>query len=167
MRRTIKLNKRELKGVISESVKRILNEQYEPNSLYIVFDGTTYYEVYGFDIEDEIAENDVEVVEGPFDESDEEVEYRVEELNNEAMYGVNWRKQMSMYESRRRRLNEMGAKSYDLLRQRYEEYQQSIKNLCAVLRSEVLNGDKEAAAALHEFVSSKKTYKIEDILCIR
>lgn len=77
--------------------KMILRENYDPDATYIVFDGTSYYAVYGMDIEDEIADNDVEVVEGPFDEWDDEVEYRVEDLNNEAQYGVNWRSQINRY----------------------------------------------------------------------
>ena len=71
--------------------KRPLRESYEPEATYIVFDGTSYYAVYGMDIEDEIADNDVEVVEGPFDDWDDEVDEKIEELNNESQYGVNWR----------------------------------------------------------------------------
>ena len=74
-----------------KAVKRALKESYEPEATYIVFDGTTYYGIYGMDIEDEIADNDVEVVEGPFDDWDDEVDEKIEELNNEAQYGVNWR----------------------------------------------------------------------------
>ncbi len=84
MKRTIRLKESELKRIIAESVKRVLRESYDPNATYIVFDGTSYYPVYGVDIEEEIATNDVEVVEGPFEKWDDEVEYRVEDLNNEA-----------------------------------------------------------------------------------
>ena len=77
--------------------KRPLRESYEPEATYIVFDGTSYYAVYGMDIEDEIADNDVEVVEGPFDDWDDEVDEKIEELNNEAQYGVNWRSQINRY----------------------------------------------------------------------
>lgn len=86
MKRTIRLTESELRNIISESVKRILKEsnQYKQNAVYIVFDGTTHYPVYGYDIEDEINTNDVEVVEGPFDDWNGEVESRVEELNDEA-----------------------------------------------------------------------------------
>lgn len=80
--------------MISESVKRVLKESrgrggYNPNAVYIVFDGTSHYAVYGCDIEDEINMNDAEVVEGPFADWDEEVDNRVEELNNEA-YGTQY-----------------------------------------------------------------------------
>lgn len=89
MKRTIRLTESELRRMISESVKRVLKESrgrggYNPNAVYIVFDGTSHYPVYGCDIEDEINMNDAEVVEGPFADWDEEVESRVEELNNEA-----------------------------------------------------------------------------------
>lgn len=89
MKRTIRLTESELRNIISESVKRVLKESrgrggYNPNAVYIVFDGTSHYPVYGYDIEDEINTNDVEVVEGPFDDWNGEVESRVEELNDEA-----------------------------------------------------------------------------------
>ena len=86
MKRTIRLTESELRNIISESVKRILKEsnQYNPNAVYIVFDGTSHYPVYGCDVEDEINMNDAEVVEGPFADWDEKVDNRVEELNNEA-----------------------------------------------------------------------------------
>ena len=86
MKRTIRLTESELRNMIFESVKRVLKEtsQYKQNAVYIVFDGTTHYPVYGYDVEDEINMNDVEVVEGPFDDWDGEVESRVEELNDEA-----------------------------------------------------------------------------------
>ena len=89
MKKTIRLAETELRRLISESVKRVLKESrnyggYNPNAVYIVFDGTSHYAVYGCDIEDEINMNDAEVVEGPFADWDDEVDNRVEELNNEA-----------------------------------------------------------------------------------
>lgn len=86
MKRTIRLTESELRNMISESVKRILKEssQYKQNAVYIVFDGTTHYPVYGCDVEDEINTNDAEVVEGPFADWNDEVDNRVEELNDEA-----------------------------------------------------------------------------------
>ena len=59
MKRTIRLTESELRKMISESVKKILKESrgrggYDPNAVYIVFDGTTHYPVYGYDVEDEI-----------------------------------------------------------------------------------------------------------------
>ena len=88
MKRTIRLTESELRNMISESVKRVLKESrygdYNPNAVYIVFDGTSHYPVYGCDVEDEINMNDAEVVEGPFADWNDEVERRVEELNDEA-----------------------------------------------------------------------------------
>ena len=89
MKKTIRLTESELRRMISESVKRVLKESrnygdYNPNAVYIVFDGTTHYAVYGCDVEDEINTNDVEVVDGPFRNWDENVENRVEDLNDEA-----------------------------------------------------------------------------------
>ena len=88
MKRTIRLTESELRNMISESVKRVLKESrygdYNPNAVYIVFDGTSHYPVYGCDVEDEINMNDAEVVEGPFADWDDEVDNRIEELNNEA-----------------------------------------------------------------------------------
>ena len=86
MKKTIRLTENKLKRIISESVKRILSEAhgYNPNAVYIVFDGTSYYPVYGYDVEDEINTNEAEVAEGPFNDWNEEVDNRVEELNDEA-----------------------------------------------------------------------------------
>lgn len=58
-------------------------KKYNPNLIYIVFDGTSYYGLYGCDIQDEIANapyNATEVVEGPFNEWPDD---RIEKLNNE------------------------------------------------------------------------------------
>ena len=101
MKQTIRLTESELRNMISESVKRVLKESrgrggYNPNAVYIVFDGTSHYAVYGCDIEDEINMNDAEVVEGPFADWDEEVENRVEELNDEA-YGTQYDRRNSGY----------------------------------------------------------------------
>lgn len=59
---------------------------YDPNKVYIVFDGTSHYGIYGCDVKDEIDDNDVEIVEGPFDNWDDNVDNLIEDLNNEA-YG--------------------------------------------------------------------------------
>ena len=73
-----------------ESVRRILSEgHWVDDAVYIVFDGTSHYAVYGCDIDDEVMENDVEVVKGPFLRWDDRVDAMVEELNNEA-YGNGW-----------------------------------------------------------------------------
>ena len=60
---------------------------YNPNKVYIVFDGTSHYGIYGCDIEDEIATNDVEVVKGPYNNWDDDVDAEIEKLNDEA-YGT-------------------------------------------------------------------------------
>ena len=52
--------------------------------VFIVFDGTSHYVVYECDIDAEIKENDVEIIEGPYNEWTDYVDYRVEELNDEA-----------------------------------------------------------------------------------
>ena len=61
--------------------------KYNPNKVYIVFDGTSHYGVWGCDIEMEIASNDVEVVKGPFNDWDNSVDEAIEKLNDEA-YGT-------------------------------------------------------------------------------
>lgn len=61
--------------------------KYNPNKIYIVFDGTSHYGVYGCDVEDEIQDNDVEVVKGPFNDWDNSVDEAIEKLNDEA-YGT-------------------------------------------------------------------------------
>lgn len=61
--------------------------KYNPNKIYIVFDGTSHYGVYGCDMEDEIQDNDVEVVKGPFNDWDNSVDEAIEKLNDEA-YGT-------------------------------------------------------------------------------
>ena len=52
--------------------------------VFIVFDGTSHYVVYECDIDAEIKENDVEIIEGPYNEWTDDVDYRVEKLNDEA-----------------------------------------------------------------------------------
>ena len=52
--------------------------------VFIVFDGTSHYVVYECDIDAEIKENDVEIIEGPYNKWTDDVDYRVEELNDEA-----------------------------------------------------------------------------------
>ena len=96
MKKSIKLTESNLRRIISDSVKKILSEAYNQNAVYIVFDGTSYYPVYGCDVEDEINTNEVEVVEGPFRNWDEEVDNRVEDLNNEAQ-GVRYDKRRFYY----------------------------------------------------------------------
>ena len=91
MKRKVRLTESDIHRIVKESVKRVLREgKYNPNAAYIVFDGTSYYAVPGMDVEDEIANNDVEVVRGPFPEYNDRVEDIIADLNDEA-YGVNTR----------------------------------------------------------------------------
>ncbi len=56
---------------------------------FIVFDGTSHYAEMGMDVEQDIEEfgDDIEVVEGPFDKWDDNLDARVEQLNDET-YGT-------------------------------------------------------------------------------
>lgn len=86
---------------ISESLKKILKEgrRYIPNAVYIVFDGTSNYGVFGCDVEDEIMDNDVEVVKGPFAKWDDNVDRMIEDLNDEAN-GTKYDRRYSLYEAK-------------------------------------------------------------------
>lgn len=59
---------------------------YNPNKVYIVFDGTSHYAIYGRDVETEQTDNDVEIVDGPFDEWNDEVDAIVEKMNYYTQY---------------------------------------------------------------------------------
>ena len=61
--------------------------KYNPTKVYIVFDGTSHYGVWGCDVEMEIASNDVEVVKGPYPNWNDIVEDEIDKLNDEA-YGT-------------------------------------------------------------------------------
>lgn len=61
--------------------------KYNPNKVYIVFDGTSHYGVWGCDVEMEIMSNGVEVVKGPYNDWDDNVEDEITKLNDEA-YGT-------------------------------------------------------------------------------
>jgi len=61
--------------------------KYIADKIYIVFDGTSYYGVYGCDVEDEITDNDVEVVKGPYNDWNNNVDDMITKLNDEA-YGT-------------------------------------------------------------------------------
>ena len=61
----------------------VYNRKVNAEKWFIVFDGTSYYEVMGFDVDDEIAENEVEVVSGPWNNGDA-LEDEVMKLNDEA-----------------------------------------------------------------------------------
>lgn len=83
----VKKNKQiNIKKIIQEVLKETVNKKinkFIPDAVYIVFDGTSYYGVFGCDIEDEINTNDVEIVKGPFREWNDDVDYKIEMLNNE------------------------------------------------------------------------------------
>lgn len=57
---------------------------YNPNKVYIVFDGTSHYGVWGCDVEMEKTYNNVEVVKGPFFDWDDYVDDLIDQLNAEA-----------------------------------------------------------------------------------
>ena len=59
---------------------------YNTNKVYVVFDGTSHYAVYGCDVENEQIDNDAEIVAGPFDEWNDEVDAIVEKMNYYAQY---------------------------------------------------------------------------------
>ena len=59
---------------------------YNPNKVYVVFDGTSHYAVYGCDVKNEQIDNDAEIVAGPFDEWNDEVDAIVEKMNYYAQY---------------------------------------------------------------------------------
>ena len=61
--------------------------KYNSNKVYIVFDGTSHYGVWGCDVEMEISSNDVEVVKGPYSDWNDIVEDEINKLNDEA-YGT-------------------------------------------------------------------------------
>lgn len=74
--------KKIIQEVFEETVNKKINK-FISDAVYIVFDGTSYYGVFGCDIEDEINTNDVEIVKGPFREWNDDVDYKIEMLNNE------------------------------------------------------------------------------------
>lgn len=51
--------------------------------VYIVFDGTSYFGVYACDIAEYINNEDYEV-DGPYPEWNEEIDWKIEDLNNDA-----------------------------------------------------------------------------------
>ena len=66
---------------------RTKNMKYNSNKVYIVFDGTSHYGVWGCDVEMEISSNDVEVVKGPYPDWNDIVEDEINKLNDES-YGT-------------------------------------------------------------------------------
>jgi hypothetical protein len=59
--------------------------KYNPNKVYIVCDGSSYYGVYGCDIEDEIKENDVEVVSKGYNDWSDDFDDEITKLNDRLM----------------------------------------------------------------------------------
>lgn len=56
------------------------------DKVYIVFDGTSHYGVWESDLEMEKMNNNVEVIDGPFDEWNDEVDNIIEERNYYTQY---------------------------------------------------------------------------------
>lgn len=82
----IKLTESDLHNIITESVRNILKEMarpINPQAVYIVCDGSSYYGVYGSDVQEEIDMNDAEIVKGPFAKWDAKVDGLIEQLNDE------------------------------------------------------------------------------------
>ena len=94
----LSLTEEKLHKIVKETVNKFISEEreYLPNSVYIVFDGTSYYWVYGYDVEDEIENNEVEVVKGPFASPNEKVEMLIDKLNDEAN-GVKYDRRYQKY----------------------------------------------------------------------
>ena len=85
-KRTLRLTESDLHNIITESVKNILKEMarpINPQAVYIVCDGSSYYGVYGSDVQKEIDMNDAEIVKGPFAKWDTKVDDLIEQLNDE------------------------------------------------------------------------------------
>lgn len=59
--------------------------KYNPNKVYIVCDGSSYYGIYGCDIEDEIKENDVEVVSKGYNDWSDDFDNEITKLNDRLM----------------------------------------------------------------------------------
>ena len=85
-KRTVRFTESDLHNIITESVKNILKEMarpINPQAVYIVCDGASYYGVYGSDVQKEIDMNDAEIVKGPFAKWDTKVDDLIEQLNDE------------------------------------------------------------------------------------
>ena len=67
---------------LPEKVDESSIKQYIPDAVYIVCDGTTCYGCFGCDIEDEIRDNEVEVVKGPFAQWNDRVDELIEKMND-------------------------------------------------------------------------------------
>lgn len=51
--------------------------------VYIVFDGTSYFGIYAYDIDEYLNNEDYEI-DGPYPEWNEEIDWKIEDLNNNA-----------------------------------------------------------------------------------
>jgi hypothetical protein len=80
----VKMTQNELTEMVKKAVKQIIKESrsYVPNAVYIMCDGSSYYGVYGSDVEKEKIENDAKVIKGPFRTWDDRVESIIEQLND-------------------------------------------------------------------------------------
>ena len=63
---------------------KVYNSKTNAQKWFIVYDGSSAYQVLGMDVQDEIENEDVEVLEGPYTDN-EYLEDRVEILNDEIM----------------------------------------------------------------------------------
>ena len=72
---------------LPEKVDESSIKQYIPDAVYIVCDGTTCYGCFGCDIEDEIRDNEVEVVKGPFAQWNDRVDELIEKMNDKMYEG--------------------------------------------------------------------------------
>ena len=90
-------------------------KKYINDAIYLVNDGTSVYPIYGCDAEREIAENEVEIVAGPYADTPQnrhKVDDKCEQLNDEingVSYVYEGKKPKTIYLSRDqiKRLNEM------------------------------------------------------------
>lgn len=72
---------------LPEKVDESSIKQYIPDAVYIVCDGTSCYGCFGCDIEDEIRDNEVEVVKGPFAQWNDRVDELIEKMNDKMYEG--------------------------------------------------------------------------------
>lgn len=84
---------------------------YNPKAVYIVYDGTSHYGVYGCDIEDEIRDNEVEVVKGPFAKWDDHVDDLIEIMNEDMYESRNPKQTITITESRLKEIISESVKS--------------------------------------------------------
>ena len=104
---------------LPEKVDESSIKQYIPDAVYIVCDGTSCYGCFGCDIEDEIRDNEVEVVKGPFAQWNDRVDELIEKMNDKMYEGKMATTRLTesqlkkiVVESVKRVLNELDWKTY-------------------------------------------------------